>query len=130
LQAAGIAVALDDFGTGYSSLASLEQLPLSRVKLDRSLIAGIHTSERARALVKSVSALCRKLRFGVVAEGIEHGAQLAQLLPEKAMRLQGYLISRPIGAEQVPALLARMPAHMAALLGQPGNGHGALAASA
>jgi diguanylate cyclase (GGDEF)-like protein len=128
LQAAGIAVALDDFGTGYSSLASLEQLPLSRVKLDRSLIAGIHTSERSRAIVKSVSALCRKLRFGVVAEGIEHGAQLAQLLPEKAMRLQGYLISRPIGAEQVPALLARMPAHMAALLGQPA--HGALAASA
>jgi EAL domain-containing protein (putative c-di-GMP-specific phosphodiesterase class I) len=118
LQEAGIAVALDDFGTGYSSLASLEQLPLSRVKLDRSLIAGIHTSERARAIMKSVSSLCRKLRLDVVAEGIEHGEQLALLLPERAMHLQGFLISKPIHAEQVPALLARMPWHMAALLDQ------------
>jgi diguanylate cyclase (GGDEF)-like protein len=118
LHAAGIAVALDDFGTGYSSLASLEQLPLSRVKLDRSLIAGIHTSERARAIMKSVSSLCRKLRFDVVAEGIEHGGQLAQLLPEKAMHLQGFLIGKPVGAELVPGLVTRMPWHMASLLGQ------------
>ncbi len=89
LHAAGIAVALDDFGAGYSSLASLEQLPLSRVKLDRSLIAGIHTSDRARAIVKSVASLCQKLRLDVSAEGIEHREQLAQLLPERAMHLQG-----------------------------------------
>jgi diguanylate cyclase (GGDEF)-like protein len=123
LHAAGIAVALDDFGTGYSSLASLERLPLSRVKLDRSLIAGIHTSERARAIMKSVSSLCRKLRFDVVAEGIEHGEQLARLLPEKAMHLQGFLIGKPVGAEQVPGLVMRMPWHMASLLGH-GRGTG------
>jgi EAL domain-containing protein (putative c-di-GMP-specific phosphodiesterase class I) len=128
LHAAGIAVALDDFGTGYSSLASLEQLPLSRVKLDRSLIASIHTSERSRAIVKSVAGLCRKLRLDVVAEGIEHGEQLALLLSEKAMHLQGYLISRPVGAEQVPALAARMPWHMATL-GQAFGKPGALLAS-
>ena len=50
VRAHGVAVALDDFGTGYSSLASLEQLPMTRVKLDRTLIASIHTSARSAAI--------------------------------------------------------------------------------
>jgi EAL domain-containing protein (putative c-di-GMP-specific phosphodiesterase class I) len=59
LRAHGVAIALDDFGTGYSSLASLEQLPLTRIKLDRSLIGGIDTSPRSAAIARAVIGMCQ-----------------------------------------------------------------------
>jgi EAL domain-containing protein (putative c-di-GMP-specific phosphodiesterase class I) len=71
LRANGLAIALDDFGTGYSSLASLEQLPLTRVKLDRTLIASIHTSARSAAIARAIVGLCHSLGLAVTAEGIE-----------------------------------------------------------
>jgi EAL domain-containing protein (putative c-di-GMP-specific phosphodiesterase class I) len=55
-----IAIALDDFGAGYSSLASLEELPLSRIKFDRSLIDGIDTSPRAAAIASAIIDLCAR----------------------------------------------------------------------
>ena len=70
-------MALDDFGTGYSSLASLAQLPITRVKLDRTLIEGIDRSPRSAAIARSVIALCHGLGLEVVAEGVERPGQLA-----------------------------------------------------
>ena len=69
LRALGIGIALDDFGAGYSSLASLEQLPLTRVKLDRSLISSIDTSDRARAIARAIIGLCESLDLDITAEG-------------------------------------------------------------
>lgn len=109
LRALGVAVALDDFGTGYSSLASLQQLPLSRVKLDRSLIAGIDDSVRSASIARATIALCRGLGLELTAEGVERIGQLAVLLPHRAISLQGFLFSRPVPAHDLLPLLARLP---------------------
>jgi diguanylate cyclase (GGDEF)-like protein len=93
LQSHGIGIALDDFGTGYSSLTSLEHLPLSRIKLDRSLIASIDTSARSAAIARAIIDLCGGLELQVTAEGIERPQQLAWLRGSRGMFLQGYLLS-------------------------------------
>ena len=111
LRSIGVAIALDDFGTGYSSLASLQQLPLTRVKLDRSLIAGIDDSARSASIARATIALCRSLGLEVTAEGVERLEQLAMLLPHPEISLQGYLISRPVSASDLLPLLGQLPAH-------------------
>ena len=111
LRSIGVAVALDDFGTGYSSLASLQRLPLTRVKLDKSLIAGIDDSAQSASIARATIALCRGLGLEVTAEGVERVEQLAMLLPHRAISLQGYLFSRPVSVNDLLPLLERLPAH-------------------
>lgn len=115
-RARGVAIALDDFGIGYSSLASLEQLPLSRVKLDRALIASIHTSSRSAAIAKALVGLCHSLGLAVTAEGIERMEQLALLSDLMPIHLQGYLLARPVPAEEVISLIGTVPDRIASLL--------------
>ncbi len=116
LRACGIAIALDDFGTGYSSFASLEVLPLTRVKLDRSLIASIDTSSQSWAIASSIIGLCRSLGFQITAEGVERPGQLAMLVAHGATHIQGYLLSRPVAADDLPAELAALPGRLESLL--------------
>lgn len=116
LRELGVGVALDDFGTGYSSLVSLQQLPLTRVKLDRSLIATIDTSARSQAVTRAIIALCQSLGLEVTAEGVERHEQLAWLLGYPAMHLQGYLLCRPVAEADLLTALTAMPARMDALL--------------
>jgi diguanylate cyclase (GGDEF)-like protein len=116
LRALGVAIALDDFGTGYSSLASLEQLPLTRVKLDRSLIQSIDTSERSLAIARAIVGLCASLGLEVTAEGVERPEQLALLLSYPSICLQGYLICEPMAADSVPRAVANMPQELQSLL--------------
>jgi diguanylate cyclase (GGDEF)-like protein len=116
LRANGIAIALDDFGTGYSSLASLEQLPLTRVKLDRALISSMHTSARSAAIARAIVGLCHGLSLEVTAEGIECPEQLALLMDLSPMYLQGYLLSRPASADKLLPIIEGMPAHMQSLV--------------
>jgi diguanylate cyclase (GGDEF)-like protein len=116
LRQLGVSIALDDFGTGYSSLASLENLPLTRVKLDRSLIASIDTSERSLAIARAIIGLCENLHLEVTAEGIERPQQLALLLSHRSMSLQGFLLDRPMPAERVPPSISSMPARLQAFL--------------
>jgi len=116
LRAIGIGIALDDFGTGYSSLVSLEQLPLSRVKLDRSLIASIDTSSRSQAIARAIIALCHSLGLEVTAEGVERREQLAWLLDHPSLYVQGYLLSRPVSGDDLLPQIAAMPRRVAALL--------------
>jgi diguanylate cyclase (GGDEF)-like protein len=127
LREIGVAIALDDFGTGYSSLSSLEQLPLTRVKLDRSLIASIDRTSRSLAIARAIIGLCRSLRLEVTAEGVERPEQLALLVDHPAVCLQGYLISKPVEADAVLPVVAGMPQHLQSLLltsAAPGNtGH-------
>jgi diguanylate cyclase (GGDEF)-like protein len=110
-----IGVALDDFGTGFSSLASLQHLPLTRVKLDQSLIAAIDRDPRALAIAQAITDLCEKLRLEVTAEGIERPEQLRILLEHRSMCLQGFLISYPIESDSVAAAVANMPEQMQSL---------------
>jgi diguanylate cyclase (GGDEF)-like protein len=116
LRDLGVGVALDDFGTGYSSLVSLQQLPLTRVKLDRSLIATIDTSARSQAVTRAIIALCQSLGLEVTAEGVERHEQLAWLLGYPAMHLQGYLLCPPVAEADLLTALTGMPGRMDALL--------------
>jgi diguanylate cyclase (GGDEF)-like protein len=99
LRALGVAIALDDFGIGYSSLTSLEQLPISRVKLDRLLVAGVDANPRSAAIVRSIVALCHGLGLQVVAEGVERPAQLEFLSGCGPIGVQGFLLGNPVEAD-------------------------------
>jgi EAL domain-containing protein (putative c-di-GMP-specific phosphodiesterase class I) len=111
LREMGVAIALDDFGTGYSSMASLEQLPLTRIKLDRSLIARMDSNARSASIARATIGLCSDLGLEVTAEGVERLEQFSALLGYRAMSLQGYLLSRPVPRDKVLGLLKRVPAH-------------------
>lgn len=103
----GVTVALDDFGTGFSSLTYLRKLPFSRIKIDQSFIRDMLVQPDCAAIVKSVISLARDLRIGVVAEGVETTGQLEYLRQIGCDEVQGYLISRPVAADAVMALLER-----------------------
>jgi EAL domain-containing protein (putative c-di-GMP-specific phosphodiesterase class I) len=116
LRALGVSVALDDFGTGFSSLSSLEALPLTRVKIDRSLIASVDSNPRAAAIVRSIITLCDNLGLHVTAEGVERPEQLARLLSNTEVHVQGYLLARPMTAADFERFLPTAHAHMQELL--------------
>jgi len=98
LSMLGVATSLDDFGTGYSSLTSLEQLPLSCVKLDRSVISAVDQNPRAAAIARSIISLCRSLGLTVTAEGVERNEHLDFLSQCGDVLVQGYLVGRPMEA--------------------------------
>jgi len=100
LRELGVSIALDDFGIGYSSLTSLEQLPITRVKLDRMLVEAVDTNPRSAAIVRSIVALCHGLGLQVVAEGVERPAQLDFLAHCGPLGVQGYLLAYPVEASQ------------------------------
>ncbi len=116
LRLLGIATALDDFGTGYSSLTSLEQLPLNRAKLDRTVLAEIDSNPRAASIANSMIALCRSLGLSVTVEGVERASQLGFLAAGRDVNVQGFLMARPMAAGQVVEDVAQMPSRVDALL--------------
>jgi diguanylate cyclase (GGDEF)-like protein len=118
LRVMGVQTALDDFGTGYSSLTSLEQLPLSRVKLDRSVINGIDTSPRSAAIVHSIIGLSRNLGLQVTIEGVERPAQLDFLAACGEVSVQGFLVAAPSEESVVIGLVQDMRNRLDDLLGQ------------
>jgi len=105
LRALGVRLAMDDFGAGYSSLRYLKELPFDFVKLDRGLIDGIDRDPSALALADAVLAFLHRLGLRVVAEGIETPGQLAALQQLGCDLAQGYLVARPLLAEEVLPLL-------------------------
>jgi diguanylate cyclase (GGDEF)-like protein len=116
LQLLGVATALDDFGTGYSSLTSLERLPLTRVKLDRSVVAEVDWNPRAAAIARAIIALCRSLGLQVTVEGVERPSQLDFLVNCGDVSVQGYLVAHPSDASEVMDMVARTRTRLAALL--------------
>ncbi len=114
LHALGVHIAIDDFGTGYSSLAYLKRMPAHTVKLDRSFVSGLPADRDDAAITQAVIALSHSLAMQVVAEGVETDAQLDFLRRAGCDQAQGYLIGRPMPAEQ---LAQRLHANLN-LLGQ------------
>ncbi|RTR34811.1 EAL domain-containing response regulator [Shewanella atlantica] len=88
-------VAIDDFGTGYTNLSQLCKLPISEVKLDMSLVKGIHLDPLAQTILKSLQDISQGLGVDLVAEGVEDIRDLNYLEKIDDLRLQGYLICRP-----------------------------------
>jgi len=116
LRLLGVTTTLDDFGTGYSSLTSLEQLPLSRVKLDRSVVAEVDWNPRAAAIARSIIGLCRSLALEVTVEGIERPSQLDFLSDCGPVSVQGYLIAQPSVDTEALDFVKRTPARVDSLL--------------
>jgi diguanylate cyclase (GGDEF)-like protein len=106
LRDLGIAVALDDFGTGFSSLSSLELLPITRVKLDRSLVSGLDVSPRSAAIAEAIIGMCQRLGLAITAEGVERPAQFAYLVRQRSMFIQGFLLVGPVPQNELLPLLA------------------------
>ena len=103
----GVRIALGDFGTGCSSLSHLDRHPLDTLKIDRSLVARMLTRPRTRAIVNTIIQLGTALDLAVVAEGVEDATQLQALTAAGCGSVQGYLLGRPLPAEQADAALAR-----------------------
>lgn len=109
LAAKGIGIALDDFGTGYSSLSYLHGMAFSKLKIDRSFIAGIATSERSLKLMANVARLGHDLDLVLVAEGVETEEQLEIIADHTNIdQVQGFLFGTPLPALETRALIARM----------------------
>ncbi|GMR19459.1 MAG: hypothetical protein BMS9Abin36_0054 [Gammaproteobacteria bacterium] len=102
---AGLQLAVDDFGTGYSSLSYLKQLPVDTIKIDRSFIRNAAHDSADAAIVKTIITLAHDLKRKVIAEGVETHEQLALLRSLGCDEIQGYLLSRPLAAEVLPAWL-------------------------
>ena len=106
LRKLGVAVHLDDFGTGYSSLSYLQRYPVDALKLDKSFVARMGTSEKdgvGSAIVK----LARELGMGLIAEGVETVQHAEQLRRLDCPHAQGYLFSEPLTAGAVVPLLTK-----------------------
>jgi EAL domain-containing protein (putative c-di-GMP-specific phosphodiesterase class I) len=107
LRAMGIQLCIDDFGTGYSSLAYLHALPIDVLKIDRSFINAIGSSEERSELVGTIISLARRLGITAVAEGVETQAQLARLQQMGSEYVQGFYYSKPITSRETATLLAQ-----------------------
>ncbi|MGY1450838.1 EAL domain-containing protein [Pseudomonas chlororaphis] len=105
LRDLGVKLAIDDFGTGYSSLSYLKRIPVDYVKIDQAFIRGLSEGSADAAITRAIIAMAHGLSLKVVAEGVERPEQLAFLKEQKCDEVQGYLISRPVEAEGLAALL-------------------------
>ncbi|MBX9468625.1 MAG: EAL domain-containing protein [Rhizobium sp.] len=107
LRSSGCRVALDDFGSGYSSFQYLDQLPLDKVKIDRSFIRKVAHSLTSREIVAAIIALCSKLNLRCVLEGVETAEEMAVLAALKPDLVQGYLFGRPMSGEDARQLIQK-----------------------
>ncbi|HEY0627674.1 MAG TPA: EAL domain-containing protein [Allosphingosinicella sp.] len=100
LRADGVSIAIDDFGSGYSNLARMKDMPIDRVKLDRSLISDIDSSENARTIIAAVIHLIHGLGLEVVAEGVERKDQIDVLRAVGCDTFQGHAFAEAMPEER------------------------------
>ncbi len=113
----GVRFAIDDFGTGYSSLAYLRELPIQKLKIDRSFLRGIESDAASEAIARTIASLARTLGISVAAEGVETAGQLEKLLALGCSEWQGHYFSEPLDA----AAFARLAASPRRIRGQGRN---------
>lgn len=107
LKSRGVRISLDDFGTGYSCLGHLAQLPVDKIKIDRSFTRTMHGQEQSATIIKSIIGLGRSLGLPVIAEGIETLEDAQTLLTMGCSTAQGYFFSPPLPAASAQRLLGR-----------------------
>lgn len=101
----GIRLAVDDFGTGYSSLSYLHRLSIDTLKIDRSFVKEIPGNENSEAIARAIVGLGKSLQLTLIAEGIENNDQLDFMRELECDYVQGFLLSEPLTAEALAALL-------------------------
>jgi len=105
LKTLGVRIAIDDFGTGYSSLAYLREFPVDSLKIDRTFISGLEDSEDAAAMLATLVQLGKTLKISTLGEGIEDESQLERLRDAQCDYGQGFVLARPLPAEQIEAII-------------------------
>lgn len=105
LRELGVRIALDDFGTGQSSLSQLAQMPIDRVKIDKSFVMPSSTDPEALRLLRSIVGVCRSLELPIVAEGIEDAGAVRNLSAMGVQFGQGYHFSRPVPEAEFATML-------------------------
>ncbi len=105
LRELGVKLAIDDFGTGYSSLSYLKRFPVDYVKIDQTFIRDLSANGEDAAITRAIIAMAHGLDLKVVAEGVETQGQMDFLKAQRCDEIQGFLISRPLPAEQFAQLL-------------------------
>ena len=104
----GIQIAIDDFGTGYSSLSYLNRFPANILKVDKSFIDKMNTSESSRQYVAAIISMGHVMGFEVVSEGVEEPDQLETLRSIGCDYVQGFIWGRPLSAEDAEELVLGM----------------------
>ena len=107
LKSLGLSLAIDDFGTGYSSLSYLKSLPIDIVKVDRSFVCDIPNDQNDVEITAAVIAMAHKLKFKVVAEGVETEKQKIFLNNNGCDYAQGYFFSQPLDKQHLRITLER-----------------------
>lgn len=105
LHELGVHLAIDDFGTGYSSMNYLRRLPFDHLKIDKSFIQDITLNEDGAAITNAIISLAHSLGMKVIAEGVETNEQLDYLITRECDIMQGFLLSKPIQAEEISRML-------------------------
>jgi len=105
LQDIGVCISMDDFGTGHSSLAQLRNIPLRELKIDKSFIMTLSEDQHNDAIVRTTIELAHGMGLKVVAEGVENEATMRRIAALGCEQAQGYYLSKPIPAADVPAWL-------------------------
>ncbi len=117
----GFGLSIDDFGTGYSSLIELYRMPFGALKIDKSFVLEADRSEEARVIVRSISDLAHNLGLTVCAEGVERPEHLAVVAEAGCEAAQGYLFSRPVAPERLPAEIVLANSEASAGAGKGGE---------
>jgi diguanylate cyclase (GGDEF)-like protein len=102
----GVSISMDDFGTGYSSLTYMRSFPFDKIKIDQSFVREIGKKAESTAIIRAVTGMCDSLGITVAAEGVENSQQLNLLRAERCTEIQGYLVSRPRRARDIPNLIS------------------------
>jgi EAL domain-containing protein (putative c-di-GMP-specific phosphodiesterase class I) len=113
LNSRGITISIDDFGTGYSSLSYLKNLPINTLKIDGTFIKDICNNENDKQIVKALIIMAHSMNLLVVAEGVEEQNQFNVLARYDCDEIQGYLLSKPVPAKEMTAMLSTPPAFIA-----------------
>ena len=106
IKGLGVMLAIDDFGTGYSSMSLLKKFPIDVLKIDRSFVREITSNSEDKAIADAIIALGRALDLTIVAEGVETLEQENFLRAHHCDQVQGYLISKPVPADEFAAFMA------------------------
>lgn len=107
IKALGVKLSIEDFGTGYATLGQLREFPVDTLKVDRAFIRNLGAGDGNRALTEAIISFGRELRVTVVAEGVETAEQEMFLRESACDAVQGFYVSKPLPAEELPALLAQ-----------------------